>query len=373
MTNKTDARTRYQFGQGASHAVPKAALRFDSADVQIQDAADGAKTAPVKLVARTGQPIEHWYWGKVVHDMAGMKLTKPRIPIDYCHEDDEVIGYGDKFDTSSGDLVITGAIVPYSTDPDDKGTEVLYKSKAGIPYEASINFCGDGILVEEVPDGFVTQVNGYQFEGPGLIIRQWPLRGVAICPYGADSNTEAEFKESSDRITVTLFSKETGMKTEQTPAAPPAATPPPAGQLAQKPGESTASTTGEPKPGAEFVAAFGAQGAVWFLEGRKFADCVAEFNAALTKSHTDTVAALKTGHEAEVTALKANIAALQTKLANAPRGNEAAGFSVEKKPAAAPGSKQAKLSNLSENTRKFAEGIRLPGQSKEKEEAAAAS
>jgi hypothetical protein len=67
----------------------------------------------------------------------------------------------------------------------------MFKMREGVPYEASIFFGGDGIKIQEIAEGQVEQVNGREFAGPGVIVREWPLRGVAICPYGADSNTES--------------------------------------------------------------------------------------------------------------------------------------------------------------------------------------
>lgn len=169
--------------------IPAAACVLSVGEFELGDNGDGAKTAPVRLVARSGKPIEHWFWGRVVHDLAGMHLHKPRVPIDYVHDAKEIVGYLNKFDRTSGDLVTSGALVPFKES--DRATEIVHKMKAGVPYEASINFGGDGIKVEDVGDGMVAQVNGYQFEGPGVIVREWPLRGVAICPYGADANTES--------------------------------------------------------------------------------------------------------------------------------------------------------------------------------------
>jgi hypothetical protein len=130
-----------------------------------------------------------------------MHLHKSRIPIDYVHDAKEIVGYLNKFDATSGDLVTSGALVPFKDS--DRATEIVHKMKAGVPYEASINFGGDGIKVEEVADGMVAQVNGYQFDGPGIIVREWPLRGVAICPYGADANTESSALAGANAKTYT--------------------------------------------------------------------------------------------------------------------------------------------------------------------------
>ena len=177
--------------------IPAAACCMVMGEPELGDNGEGAKSAPVRLVARTGKPIEHWYWGNVVPDLAGMRVHKSRLPIDYAHDSKEVIGYLNRFDVDSGDLVTSGALVPFRDS--DRATEIIHKAQAGVPYEASINFGGDGIKVEEIAEGQVAQVNGYQFAGPGVVIREWPLRGVAICPYGADANTESAVMASGDK------------------------------------------------------------------------------------------------------------------------------------------------------------------------------
>ena len=189
MENENANRTR-DFSR-----IPAAACAFTVSEVEFGDNGEGAKSAPVRLVARTGKPIEHWFWGRIVHDLAGMHLHKSRIPIDYAHDSKEVLGYLNRFDITSGDLVVSGALVPFKDS--DRATEIMHKTRAGVPYEASINFGGDGLKVEEVPEGFVAQVNGFAFDGPGVIVREWPLRGVAICPYGADANTSTSVLANS--------------------------------------------------------------------------------------------------------------------------------------------------------------------------------
>jgi hypothetical protein len=182
--------------------IPAGACLMSIGEFIAGDNGETAKSAPVRLKARSGQPIEHWYWGNVVHDLSGMKLAKGRLAIDYVHDPKEIIGYLNKFDATSGDLFAEGALVPFKDS--DRATEIIHKMREGVPYEASINFGGDGIKVQELAEGEVTEVNGYRLEGPAAVIREWPLRGVAICPYGADQNTEsATFSESSKTYTAT--------------------------------------------------------------------------------------------------------------------------------------------------------------------------
>jgi hypothetical protein len=193
--------------------IPASACTLVVGEFELGENGENAKSAPMRLVARSGKAIEHPYWGRIVHDLAGMRTHKPRLPIDYVHDSKEVIGYLNKFDISSGDLVASGALVPFKDN--DRATEVLFKSKAGVPYEASINFGGDGIKIEEVPEGFVTQVNGYELEGPAVVVREWPLRGVAVCPYGADMNTESNSFSDCKQYAATVITTEPETTTEE--------------------------------------------------------------------------------------------------------------------------------------------------------------
>ncbi len=168
--------------------IPAEACKMHFGEVEFVDNGEGSKTAKIRLKARSGDAINHWYWGKIAHDLSGMR-HKNRIPVDYAHNDGEVLGYVNHFDVASGDLVAAGALTPWRDD--DRASEVIYKMRHGVPYEASIFFGDDSMAVEEVQDGVTAQVNGREFVGPGVIIRQWSLRGIAICPYGADSQTES--------------------------------------------------------------------------------------------------------------------------------------------------------------------------------------
>jgi len=190
----------------SARSIPAEACRMQVGEFALGDNGEDAKTAPVRLVARSGKPIEHWFWGRVVHDLAGMQMHKSRLTIDYAHDDKEIVGYLNKFETEDGDLVASGALVPFKDN--DRATEIVHKSKAGVPYEASINFGGEGIKIQELGAGELAQVNGYEFEGPGMVIREWPLRGVAICPYGADMNTDSTvLADSNKQFTATVVTE----------------------------------------------------------------------------------------------------------------------------------------------------------------------
>jgi hypothetical protein len=207
-------------------SVPASALRMVVGPFELGDNGEGAKSAPIRMKARTAQPVQHWFWGRVVHDMAGMHLHKDRLPVDYVHNPSEVIGYANHFRADTDGLEVSGALVPFKDS--DRASEIIHKARAGVPYEASIYFGGDGIKVEDVAEGQAAQVNGFQFAGPGIIIREWPLRGVAVCPYGADMNTRSELAQGeSIPVTFTnLVAQATaGKETEMSESKPAEAAP----------------------------------------------------------------------------------------------------------------------------------------------------
>lgn len=278
--------------------VPAAALRCVVGSFELGDNGEGAKTAPFRMVARTGNSIDHWYWGKVVHDLAGMRLHKDRLPIDYVHDDKEVIGYANRFDVESGDLEVSGALVPYRDN--DRASEIVHKSREGVPYEASINFGGDGIAIEEFKPGELVNVNGREFAGPVTVIRQWPLRGIAICPYGADANTSTSFADAPQCEVTVMKHNET--KLDATPEAEaevqvteavevvevfdtPAEAEPvvvPAVEAEQPLAvNETTEATAASRTGQDYLDRFGDRGGVWFAQGLSWDDCVVQHEKSL--------------------------------------------------------------------------------------------
>ena len=186
-----------------SKTVPAAALCFTS-EFELADNGDDAKTAPFSMVARTGDSISHWFWGDVVHDLSGMHIGNGgnRISIDYNHDPKEIVGYANRFDTESGDLKVSGALVP--TKYNNRASEIVELQKAGVPYQSSINFGGgDKTVIEQIPEGSTQEINGRTFAGPITVIREWTLQNVAITPVGADSGTSTNFSKD-EKVTVTM-------------------------------------------------------------------------------------------------------------------------------------------------------------------------
>jgi len=175
----------------------------------IGDNGDDAKTAPIRIMARSSEPIEHAWFGLVIHDMDGM-VHKDRIVLDYCHDDGQLVGYGNKFEfDAERNLIISGALTPFK---DDRASEIISKARAGVPYEASIDFRPrgtQGVKLEEIVMGERVMVNGREYDGPIMVVRAWPLNAVAICPHGADDRTAAYLQtEETSTVEVEIMGKE---------------------------------------------------------------------------------------------------------------------------------------------------------------------
>ena len=175
---------------------PPASARQFKAAVNVGPS-DNEDVVPIELVARSPEPIEHASWGRVVHDLNGFYLPKDPAPIDYGHGEEVGLFYARNVsvDADRG-LVIKGVLVrtKAASDPLEK---LLARRRAGVPFEASIDFTGEPPTVERAPAGRRVTVNGREFSGPLTVIRKWPLRGVAIVKAGADHNTAAQFSAAT--------------------------------------------------------------------------------------------------------------------------------------------------------------------------------
>lgn len=330
--------------------VPLAACRLDAGDITLEATADG-KT-PIKLRARTGDAVQNWWWGKLVHDMAGFEKPAGSTPLDYCHNDGDVVGYSDTYTTSNDGLDLAGFLT--SIAPNDRADEIAKKKRLGVPYQASVFF--DPRSIEELMAGAQAEVNGQTVEGPASIIRKWSIRGSAICPYGNDAGTNVELSAVKLSVPRTFTSPPGATMTTTIPTP---AQPENAAQLT-----STAATpaAASPAPGAaptdprvgflaelkRFNDEFGPQGSIWLSEGKSFEEAA----KLHIKAQADKLAAKDV-----------EIASLNTKLASAPRGEMAAlSFSSGDKPppgGTATGAND-KLSHLGAIGR-FAQSIKMPG------------
>jgi hypothetical protein len=191
----------------STRSIPKAACTFQVSEFTVTSNGSDAKTAPFKMLARSAQPITHWFFGKIAHDLSGMDLRgRNRVAVDWQHGD-KLLGYANHFKQTNEGLEVSGALIPFKDD--DITSEVIYKAAHGVPLEASISWGGENTEIEDVAEGQESEVNGYKFSGPGVIVRSWPLRSIGIVKEGADQYTSTEFSDG-EKITVNVIDKSKG-------------------------------------------------------------------------------------------------------------------------------------------------------------------
>lgn len=316
--------------------VPAGAMVMRSAPIDFKFEANRPVGAPVaiEILARTPEPVEHWFWGAIVHDLAGM-TSKPSIPLDYQHDPGEVLGFADGINPDQGaGLKLSGKLIPF--EPTDRASEVIAKKSAGVPYEASIDW-SDKAVIEEVPTGMTTNVNGRTFAGPLCVVRKWTLRGCAVCLQGVDSGTSiaTRFANDAAKIKVQTFSEtptmaETNPANPANPTTPPANAPPkPADIPAVDAPAGSDTPAATPNPAAQsFVKAFGDFGARAFVDGKTFEATAAEYIGNLSAAHSNELATLRTQWKVEKDQHAATLAAKDATIADLNKRLTAAGASV---------------------------------------------
>jgi hypothetical protein len=324
--------------------IPAAALQFRAeARFLFVDQADGptpiepGKAVAVEITARTDQPAEHWYFGRIVHDLQGMRVDKQIIPLDYLHDPRDIIGFADKITAGDGAVTARGNLVPVRAD--DRAAEILTRGRAGVPYQASIDFNGEGVKLEQLAEGVSAKVNGYTFEGPGVIVRQWPLRAIALCPHGVDSNTSAQFAAAQPHDTTVTFTdnqEATEMPTEDPNAVTPPedqATPPVAEPAPDEAPAEEAEPAAEPALSAaladvrdefrRFCDAFGEKAATYFAAGLTFEQAALKFAADMAAENADLKTRLAAVNRGEATPLSSGHAAEPPAGKKSPAGDPA--------------------------------------------------
>lgn len=339
--------------------IPVEACRF-AADITMGKTEGGLKPVPFTALARTAEPVAHWYWGpRCLHDFSGMEAAEV-MTVDYCHFSTEVLGKIDQKKVTPEGLQLSGALIPFTAD--DRASEVIHKSAQGVPYQASIDFDEFELIVEDVPAGFSTEVNGQQWAGPLTVFRKWKLHGLGICPRGVDDGTSVKFsrKLSGQTAAVTRFSKgqpmggESEAKPTDNPAEKPVETPAekpadkPADKPTDKPAETPAASTTAPAGTTQLSRAEMAKPFV-----KEFGDT---HGLTLFAKH-DTIEAARVEFCQLMAADNKRLSDEVAKFSKGPQGESPASFGGSGQGAAKPN----QFANLSEGLTKFAAGIRIPG------------
>jgi hypothetical protein len=154
-----------------------------------------------RINARSANPVECdnlFFIDHIIHDNCSVRHEK-KVAIDYAHGED-LIGYADEFAVENGDLIVYGRLTPVVEN--DTASQIIAKSKMGVPYEASIFWDEDTETERKMYDSGEVKANGKTYaaskDKPITLIKNWILRRVAICGSGRDRHTESHiYKEKA--------------------------------------------------------------------------------------------------------------------------------------------------------------------------------
>lgn len=225
-------------GAGDIVAVPRRALFLRDSTSEVQLAAPGdEQPRTFSMVALTGKPLAHWYFGTLAIDLAGVRM-KQRLPVLKDHNTEERLGYTTAMRNEPGrGIVAEGRLLQRSP----AAQQVLADSADGFPWQASTYL--QASKMQRLAEGQSDQVNGYKVDGPATIFRESTLREVTFTALGVDDDTSAtplSATGADDEVAV-LQIEETMQN--QTPAeqAAPAAPAPAAADLSAQLAQATQS------------------------------------------------------------------------------------------------------------------------------------
>lgn len=144
----------------------------------------------VKIKVITSSILEHPGLGRFRVKTETAAPSKDRVPLDYNHNEEEVIGYVENFQCTA-DAITADGVVLIGDDSSDAAKTFAQNIDGGVPFEASAFLDLSEAESVELEDG-VTEWSGAL------------IRGVAICPYGTDRKTTVSLKMGETNFVVRL-------------------------------------------------------------------------------------------------------------------------------------------------------------------------
>jgi hypothetical protein len=185
--------------KAATETVPRRAMQLrDAQDVRISEGED--KHRKFSMVALTGKPIAHWWFGTLAIDLEGISM-KQTLPVLKDHDTEQRLGFTTKLSVQPGrGLLAEGAMLD-----NDHAKQVLADHDQGFPWQASTYLQASEI--QRLSEGETAVVNGQSVQGPAAIFRKSTLREVTFTTLGADDDTSATplSSASEDQLQVAIL------------------------------------------------------------------------------------------------------------------------------------------------------------------------
>lgn len=147
----------------------------------------------VKIKVITSSILEHPGLGRFRVKTETASPSKDRVPLDYNHNEEEVIGYVENFQCTA-DAITADGVVLIGDESSDAAKTFAQNIDGGVPFEASAFLDLSEAESVELEDG-VTEWSGAL------------IRGVAVCPYGTDRKTTVSLKLGETNFVVRLKNK----------------------------------------------------------------------------------------------------------------------------------------------------------------------
>lgn len=144
----------------------------------------------VKIKVITSSILEHPGLGRFRIKTETATPSKERVPLDYNHNEEEVIGYVENFQCAE-DAITADGVVLIGDESSAAAKTFAQNIDGGVPFEASAFLDLSEAENVELEDGVT--------EWTGALIR-----GVAVCPYGTDRKTTVSLKLGETNFVVRL-------------------------------------------------------------------------------------------------------------------------------------------------------------------------
>lgn len=152
----------------------------------------------VKITVITSSILEHPGLGRFRIKTETAAPSKERVPLDYNHNEEEVIGYVENFQCAE-DAITADGVVLIGGEPSDAAKTFAQNIDGGVPFEASALLDLSEAESVKLEDGVT--------EWTGALIR-----GVAVCPYGTDRKTTVSLKMGETNFVVRLKNESSNNK-----------------------------------------------------------------------------------------------------------------------------------------------------------------
>jgi len=198
-------------GQDKNTAPSNACTFAQGCEISFAEKQEGQEDNRFQIIAYSGQIIpNHWLWGNIAFDLAGLRFDKSRTPILEEHFTSRRLGFSTKQDIKDK-VVVEGKFLS-----NPAAQQIKADMTEGFPMQASVYIPPDE--VEEIKEGEKAEVNGHTLKGPGTIFRKSHIREVSMCALGADSRTQSKAvgEGSEQEVQFSVLEKERIMPEEKT-------------------------------------------------------------------------------------------------------------------------------------------------------------